>query len=66
MGHRGAERSTDNYYALQVMNTADDVRRVARQYVHPASLTIVVVGDVAKIRPGIERLGLGPIEVRKP
>jgi zinc protease len=46
--------------------TADDVGRVARQYVHPDALTIVVVGDVANIRPWIERLGLGPIEVRKP
>ncbi len=27
-------------------------------------MTIVVVGDLQVIRPGIEALGLGPIEVR--
>ena len=56
----------DDYVRRIMAVTADDVRRVARQYVHPDSLTIVVVGDVQKVRPGIERLGLGPIEVRKP
>jgi len=56
----------DDYVRRIMAVTAEDVRRVARQYVHPDSLTIVVVGDVQKIRPGIEHLGLGPIEVRKP
>jgi len=56
----------DDYVRRIMTVTAEDVRRVARRYVHPDSLTIVVVGDVQKIRPGIERLGLGPIEVRKP
>ena len=56
----------DDYVRRIMAVTAEEVRRVARQYVHPDSLTIVVVGDVQKIRPGIERLGLGPIEVRKP
>jgi zinc protease len=44
--------------------TADDVRRVAERHLDPARLTVVVVGDVTKIRPGIEALGLGPIEIR--
>ncbi|HJR33331.1 MAG TPA: pitrilysin family protein [Gemmatimonadales bacterium] len=56
----------DDYVRRIMAVTAEEVRRVARQYVHPDSLTIVVVGDVQKIRPGIERLGFGPIEVRKP
>jgi zinc protease len=43
--------------------TAADVQRAARQYIDPAHLTVVVVGDVAKIRPGIEKLGLGPISI---
>lgn len=45
--------------------TADDVQRVARQYLDPSRLTVVVVGDIAAIRPGIEQLGLGPIEVQE-
>lgn len=44
--------------------TAADVQRVARKYVDPSHMTIVVVGDVEKIRPAIEALKLGKIEVR--
>jgi len=29
-------------------------------------MVIVVVGDLTQVRPGIERLGLGPIELREP
>jgi zinc protease len=42
--------------------TAADVERVARKYVRPNRVSIVVVGDIAKIRPGIEALHLGPIK----
>lgn len=41
-----------------------DVQRAARQYLDPDRMTIVVVGDLAVIRPGIQALNLGPIEVR--
>lgn len=44
--------------------TAADVQRVARAHIDPAKFTVVVVGDLAKIRPGIEKLNLGPIEVQ--
>ena len=44
--------------------TAADVQRAARTYIDPEHLTIVIVGDIATIRPGIEALNLGPIEVR--
>ena len=40
-----------------------DVQRVARRYLHPDQLTIVIVGDLEKIRPGIEALKLGPVTV---
>ena len=45
--------------------SAEDVRAAAQRHLDPAHLTIVVVGDVTKIRPGIEALGLGPIEVQE-
>jgi zinc protease len=49
-------------YIPQVMRvTAADVQRVARKYLHPERMSIVVVGDVAKIRPGIEKLKLGRV-----
>jgi len=44
--------------------TRADVRRVARQYVVPARMTIVVVGDRSRIEAGIRALGLGDLTVR--
>jgi zinc protease len=50
-------------YIPKIMRvTSADVQRVARKYVQPDKLTIVVVGDLAKIRPGIEALQLGPVK----
>jgi predicted Zn-dependent peptidase len=43
--------------------TAADVQRVAKQYLPAGTATLVVVGDIAKIRPGIEALKLGDITV---
>lgn len=43
--------------------TATDVQRVARRLLPLDVATIVVVGDLAQIRAGIERLNLGPITV---
>ncbi len=52
-------------YMQQIMAvTAEDVQRVAREYLRPDRMTVVVVGDVERIRSGIEALGLGPVEVR--
>lgn len=44
--------------------TPEDVQRVARRHLDPAALTVVIVGDIATVRPGLERLGLGPISVQ--
>jgi predicted Zn-dependent peptidase len=44
--------------------TAEDVQRTARRYIDPARLSVVVVGDLTQIRPGIEALGLGRVVVR--
>ncbi len=41
----------------------EDATRVASKYVSPEHLAIVVVGDLAKVRSGIEALNLGPITV---
>lgn len=43
---------------------AADIQRAAQRYLDPARLTIVIVGDVARIRAGIEKLKLGSIEVQ--
>jgi zinc protease len=44
--------------------TAAEVQRMATLRLNPAEMTVVVVGDVAKIRAGIEKLGLGKVEVQ--
>jgi predicted Zn-dependent peptidase len=44
--------------------TQDDVRRVARQYIDPDRLTIVVVGDRKAIEAGIRALKPGEIVIR--
>ncbi len=54
-----------NGYVPKIMAvTVADVQRVARTYLRPDRVRVVVVGDVAKIRPGIEALHLGPVSVR--
>ena len=48
--------------------TAADVQRVARQYLTPDRAHVVVVGDLAKVKEPIEKLGLGTsttLEVNK-
>ena len=41
--------------------TVEDVQRVAGRYVPATNATIVFVGDLSRIRAGIEALNLGPI-----
>lgn len=54
-----------NGYVQHVMGvTRADVQRVARKYLDPAHMTIVIVGDLAKIRAGVEATHIGPVEVR--
>src|SRR5262249_54443860 len=43
--------------------TAADVQRVARTYLTPDRATVVVVGDLSKVRSGIDALQLGPSRV---
>lgn len=43
--------------------TKDDVERVARNYVDPENVVIVVVGDREKIEDGVRALGLGPVRL---
>ena len=40
-----------------------DVQRVAEKYLDPGRMAIVVVGDRAKIEPGLRALNLGPMHL---
>ncbi len=44
--------------------TAQDVQEAARRYLDPAHLVIVAVGDRKRILPQLDKLKLGPIEIR--
>ena len=55
----------DDYFSRYVQNieavAAADVQRVAKQYLAPDRVAVVVVGDRGTIEPGIRTLNLGPI-----
>ncbi|HRK75197.1 MAG TPA: hypothetical protein PLL64_13030, partial [Rhodothermales bacterium] len=57
----------DNYFNTYVPNilalTKAQIERAAEQYVDPANMVVVMVGDLSKIRVGVEALNLGPIKV---
>ncbi len=54
-----------NSYAAKLQAvTQADVQRVARRYVDPSHLTVVIVGDRASVEPKLRALNLGPIEIR--
>ena len=57
-----------NYYNYYVANieavTQADVQRVAKQYIDPASLAIVIVGDRKNIEAGLKAINAGPISIR--
>lgn len=54
-----------DYYNSYIQNilavTKDDVLRVAREYIDPENMAIIVVGDRSVIEEGVHGLDLGPI-----
>lgn len=53
----------DNFVSNVEAVTPAEVESAARKTIHPDRLTVVVVGDLAKIRGPIEKLNIGPVEV---
>ena len=51
----------DKYPAQIVAIQADDVQRVARKYIDPATMQVVAVGDAGKIKTVLEKYG--PVEI---
>lgn len=56
------------YYNNYVQNietiTQADVQRVAQQYIDPASLAVVIVGDRKAIEAGLRAVNAGPVSIR--
>jgi zinc protease len=55
--------SINDFVAKVNAVTAADVQRVAKQYIPAGTATLVIVGDLAKVRAGIEALKLGSVTV---
>jgi len=55
--------SMNDFVAKVNAVTAADVQRVAKQYIPAGTATLVVVGDLTKVRAGIEALKLGSVTV---
>jgi zinc protease len=51
----------DKYPAQIVAIKADDVERVAKKYINPATMQVVAVGDASKIKTVMEKYG--PVEL---
>ena len=54
----------NNYVQRVEAVTQADVQRVANQYINPASLAIVIVGDRKSIEKGLKAVKAGPIVLR--
>jgi hypothetical protein len=37
---------------------------VAREYINPISLAIVIIGDRKSVEPGLKAVNVGPISIR--
>ena len=59
----------ESYKAGLEKVTLADVGAVAKKYVHPEKLAVLVVGNGPEIKPGLEELGMGathPIDITIP
>lgn len=54
----------DDFVQRVMAVTAEDVRRVANQYVRPGNSVVVIVGDRSKVEAGIRAANVGPVEIR--
>jgi zinc protease len=53
-----------NDYVEDVLAVSmEDVNRVAKEYVDPENMAIIVVGDLETIEPGVRALSLGDVEI---
>lgn len=54
----------DDYVQRVMAVTADDLRRVANQYVRPDRSVVVVVGDRQVVEAAVRAANVGPVEIR--
>jgi len=51
----------EKYKAALEKVTVADLDAAAKKYVHPDKLAVLVVGDGAQIKPGLDELNMGPV-----
>jgi len=54
----------DDYVQRIMAVTAEDLHRVANQYVRPENSVVVIVGDRSVVEAGIRAANVGPVEIR--
>jgi zinc protease len=52
----------ESYKAALEKVTVADLNRVAKKYIHPEKLAVLVVGKGEEIKPGLDELKLGPVQ----
>ena len=52
----------ETYKAALEKVTVADLDRVAKKYIHPDKLAVLVVGNEPEIKPGLDALDMGPIQ----
>ncbi len=52
----------ETYKAALEKVTVTDLDRVAKKYIHPDKLAVLVVGNGPEIKPGLDELKLGPVQ----
>ncbi|MFZ1085004.1 MAG: pitrilysin family protein [Terracidiphilus sp.] len=52
----------ESYRAALEKVTVADLDRVAKKYIHPDKLAVLVVGNGPEIKPGLDELKLGPVQ----
>jgi zinc protease len=52
----------ETYKAALEKVTLADLDRVAKKYIHPDKLAVLVVGNGPEIKPGLDELKLGPVQ----
>ena len=51
----------ETYKAALEKVTLADLTAVAKKYIHPEKLAVLVVGNGPEIKPGLDELKLGPV-----
>lgn len=54
----------DDYVQRVMAVTAEDLRRVANQYIRPENSVVVIVGDRSVIEAGVRAANVGPVQIR--